>query len=452
MKTIVVACPIATRSGYGAHSREICRALINTNKYDVKIIPLKWGTTPMTALNAANEEDKMLLDRFTSGTLNFKPDIFIQITIPSEFQRIGTYNIGITAGIETTRCKPEWVEGCNKMDVVVVSSKFTKEVFVNSVYDKQIKNSNTGPEKVYVKRPIIVIPEGVDINTYSKNNVIRSKLSTKIDALPEEFLFLCVGHWLDGELGQDRKDIGMLLKTFMESFIRKSKNNKPALVLKTSMAGFSILEKSKIEEKLYAIRNLIHNMGYPGEIPNIHVLYGDLSDTEMNELYNHPKIKAMVSFHKGEGWGKPLLEFTTTGKPVIASGWSGPVDFLNPDYAYLLPGKLTKIHPSAQNEFTVGESEWFTVDYRIAGSILRDVMDRYDDALVKSRKHVKYTKDNFSLKTTEEQLDKLITDIEMLAASEVRLSVPTEKKINLPPLQMKPTEPKQFKLPKIVKE
>jgi len=106
-KIVVIACPVATRSGYGAHSREVCRAIINADKYDVKIIPVRWGSTPQTALDINRPEDKIIIDRYISGTVTFTPDIFIQITIPNEFQPIGRYNIGITAGIETTRCRPE---------------------------------------------------------------------------------------------------------------------------------------------------------------------------------------------------------------------------------------------------------------------------------------------------------------------------------------------------------
>ena len=54
-----------------------------------------------------------------------------------------------------------------------------------------------------------------------------------------------------------------------------------------------------------------------------------MTDEEMNSLYNHPKVKAMVSFTKGEGFGRPLAEFGTTGKPIIASNWSGHLDFLS---------------------------------------------------------------------------------------------------------------------------
>ena len=51
---------------------------------------------------------------------------------------------------------------------------------------------------------------------------------------------------------------------------------------------------------------------------------------EMNSIYNHSKVKAMVSLTKGEGFGRPLLEFSLSQKPLIVSGWSGHMDFLPP--------------------------------------------------------------------------------------------------------------------------
>ena len=55
----------------------------------------------------------------------------------------------------------------------------------------------------------------------------------------------------------------------------------------------------------------------------------------MNELYNHPKVKAMVSMTKGEGYGRPLAEFGLSKKPIIASGWSGQCRFPNSRYILL---------------------------------------------------------------------------------------------------------------------
>lgn len=448
-QVVVIACPVATRSGYGAHSREVCRAIINSDKYDVKIIPVRWGSTPQTALNPLVPEDKIIIDRFISGTVTFTPDIFIQITIPNEFQPIGKYNIGITAGIETTRCRPEWIEGCNKMDVIVATSQFTKDVFMNTAYDK--KEANGRMSKVEITKPIVVISEGLDLEVFS-DRTSKGELTTYInETIPEDFCFLFAGHWLQGDIGQDRKDVGMLVKLFMESFLRKAKRNRPALILKTSMAGFSIIEKTQIEEKLQSIRNMIFNMGWKGTLPNVYVIYGELTDSEMNELYNHPKVMSMVSLHKGEGFGKTLLEFTRTGKPLIASNWSGPVDFLNPNYSYLLPGKIEPVHRSAVNDFIIKESEWFTVDYAIASKVMREVHENYQDALTRCKPHKKYTAENFSFSKMMNEYVNLIENIESVSKSSVTHNRPVEKTLTLPKLKM--VKPDQtLTLPKAIKK
>ena len=73
----------------------------------------------------------------------------------------------------------------------------------------------------------------------------------------------------------------------------------------------------------------------------------------MNALYNHPKIKAMVSFTKAEGFGRPLLEFSSIGKPVISPHYSGQKDFLKQEFICALPGELTPIHSSAKNDYLI---------------------------------------------------------------------------------------------------
>ena len=87
---------------------------------------------------------------------------------------------------------------------------------------------------------------------------------------------------------------------------------------------------------------------------------GFLTDEEMNQLYNHPKIKSMITLTKDDGFGRPLLEFSMTGKPIIASNWSGHKDFLPMDKAIMLGGKLTQVHESAVDDFILKDSKWFT--------------------------------------------------------------------------------------------
>ena len=166
---------------------------------------------------------------------NGLPDIYIQVTVPNEFKRLGKFNIGITAGIETTVAPKDWIDGCNRMDLIISTSKFSKDVLISTVYNENEKNTGKLVKQHRIEKPIKVLFEGVDTEIY--NNRIDTNFNLDIK---EDFAYLFVGHWLKGNIGQDRKDIGMLIKCFVESF--KDEDDKPALVLKTSSANFSVKE------------------------------------------------------------------------------------------------------------------------------------------------------------------------------------------------------------------
>ena len=123
---LVFQAPVGTRSGYGERSRDLVRALIALDKYDIKIVSTRWGDTPM---NALTDNDQDIVSRLLLQSLPSQPDIFMQVSVPNEFQRIGKFNIGVTAGIETDLCDPSWIEGCNRMDLILVSSNHAKNVF-----------------------------------------------------------------------------------------------------------------------------------------------------------------------------------------------------------------------------------------------------------------------------------------------------------------------------------
>ncbi len=271
--------------------------------------------------------------------LERKPEIFLQCTIPTEFQPFGIYNIGVTAGIETTVCPKEWIDGLNRMDLNIVPSKFGKTMFEELILNETNQNNQVISSHKVVK-PIEVLFEGADTDIYKKVNPSNTTLKNELSHIKETFVFLYVGHWLQGGLGRDRKDTGMMVKTFLETF--KNTPKAPALLMKTSGAGFSILDREDILTKIEQLKRTIVGAK---SLPNIYVLHGDLSDDEMNELYNQPKVKAHISFTHGEGYGRPLLEAVFSEKPIIAPNWSGQVDFLSAKYATLLPGALTDVPP-----------------------------------------------------------------------------------------------------------
>ena len=321
---VLVTGPPATRSGYGAHTRDLIHSLIEMDRYDIKINSMRWGNCPMNALNDQNPKDKLIIDRLMKGNnLDRQPEIHIQVSIPTEFNPIGKYNIGCTAGIESTACRAEWVDGLNRMNLNIVPSSFVKTTFEKVQYDKIDEQTKQPVGQLKMERPMEVLFEGADLNIYKKTSEFSPQLVDEMNKIKENFLFLYTGHWLQGGLGKDRKDTGMLVKTFLETF--KNKKNPPALLMKTSGATFSILDRNLILEKINEIKKTISSKS----LPNIYVLHGDLEDEEMNEMYNHPKVKAHVTFTHGEGFGRPLLEACFSEKPIIAPNWSGHIDFLN---------------------------------------------------------------------------------------------------------------------------
>ena len=435
---IVIQGPVATRSGYGNHTRDLATALIVQDKYDIQIISLPWGTTPMNALESDNPEHVEIGKRIAKQNIDRQPDVFIQVSVPNEFQKVGKYNIGITAGIETTAVNHEFIQGANKMDLLVVTSEHSKKGFTDISYDAIDNKTKQKTGVLKLEVPVKVLFEGLDLSMYCKTNVIEPTIVNELKDIKNDFCYLFVGHWLKGDMGQDRKDIGMMIKAFCEAFKKKAAKNRPALILKTSHATFSIKDREAITDKIQQIVSQ-----YGDKMPEIYLLHGDLSDKEMNSLYNHPKVKAMVSFTKGEGFGRPLLEFSITGKPVIASNWSGHVDFLNPDYCVMLPGNLTDVHKSAADKMIMKETKWFTVDYGVAAATLQDVVKNYKTYLSKSRKQTQYVKDNFSLERMSEIFKNIVDEGLKGVPQQVGLKLPKLKKVN--------TEAPKLKLPKLKK-
>lgn len=432
----VVRAPCATRSGYGDMSRDIIRHLIEYGKYDVKVISVNWGETPMNALDPDNPKDKMILDRILTTPLHKQPELFVTITIPTEFEVVGKYNIGITAGIETTIASPQWIDSCNKMDVVFTISEHSKNVFLSSKFGRQGPNGqNVGT--LEIQKPIEVLHNCIDQNIMKKLEYESDVLPSVKDVLkdiPEKFCYLFVGHWLRGDLGEDRKNVGLLIKIFLETFKQVKDVSPPALILKTSGGNFSILDRREIERKIQSIRNTV-SLSDGQILPNVYILHGELTDAEMNSLYNHPKIKAHVSLTKGEGFGRPLLEASVSGKPVIASGWSGHMDFLNSEEAVLVGGELKPIHPSSVwDGILIKESSWFAPDIQQCANAMAVVFMDYEKFRKKANKLGKENSKKFSYqsiqKRTWELLDKYVPEF----PKQVPLMLPKLKKIELPKL------------------
>ena len=383
--TLVFQAPIATRSGYGDHARDLLHSLYKLDKFEIKVISTRWGNTPMDSLNYDNPFHKWIVDSIIPK-VEQKPDIYIQVTVPNEFQPVGHYNIGITAAIETTHSPLDWVHGCNRMDLIIVPSEHSKKSLVDTVYNEADNNTKQLIAQHRIQKPVEILFEGFDEMDFGTEHVAHI---TELDAIKEDFAFLFVGHWLRGDLGEDRKNVGMMIKTFAMAF--KNEKVKPALVLKTSSAGFSVIDRETTIKKIKEV------LGKDYKSVPIYLLHGDLTASEMNGLYEHKKIKAMLNFTKGEGFGRPLLEFSLTGKPILVSNWSGHIDFLKQG-AVLLEGELKPVHESAADQFLLKESQWFNVNISKALVAIKDVYKNYDKYKTASFQLGKQNKQNFNRK------------------------------------------------------
>lgn len=138
----IISSPFDTYSGYGARSRDVIKAIIQSDKYDVKLIPQRWGQTAWGFCKDNPEWAFLYEYALKQPQLPKQPEIWMQITVPNEFQPVGKYNIGVTAGIETTICAPEWIEGINRMNLTLVSSKHSKK-YLKIVNLKNVINKPT---------------------------------------------------------------------------------------------------------------------------------------------------------------------------------------------------------------------------------------------------------------------------------------------------------------------
>lgn len=430
----ILQSPLWTRSGYGDWGLAVAKSLLRYGKFDLKIAPTVWGACSKKNLeNEVNDaEGKELIGRVLQGQLTRQPELFIQMTIPNEFQCPAKFNIGMTAGIETTVPRPEWIEGLNRMQFNIVTSQHAKDVFVGANYNKKLPNGTS--EELKLRTPMEVLFWGANTNTYKKTDAKIADLEEVMKPIPESFAFLFVGQWTAGNMRADRKAIGFLIHTFLETFANMT--NPPCLILKTSGAQLCVMDKYDCITKIHEVTNMVKGKLPNAVLPNIYLLHGELSDEEMNALYNHDKVKVHISFTHGEGFGHPLLLSTLSGKPLLAPHWSGHLDFLNPAHNRFLEGKLTPIPDEAINDWFVKDAQWFDVDYAAAGVKMKSTFFNYEPALAAAEKLRIENAEKFSLQAMDKAFHALLDKYVPTFVMEQPIILPKLKKLNLPKLNL----------------
>ena len=449
-KSVVMCAPFNTRSGYGDHARSLFYSIMDREDIDIKCIDVKWGNTPRNHLRPEVPRHKKLLDTFVKPeTINQQPDVYIDIRIPNEFANPAKFNIGITAGVETDVVSPEFVMGCNKMNLNIVPSNFTAETFGRCNYDQMQDLPNGQKQKtgtIKLEKPMKVLFEGVDTDVYYPlaKHELKSNIVDEVNELiKEEFVYLHVGQLGKGGYGEDRKNITLMVKCFLQAF--SNHPNPPALLLKTNGANFSILDR---EDTLSRLRKQATKFSEVDSLPNVYLIHGDLTVEEMSTLYNHPKIKAMLSCTHGEGYGRPLAEATCCDLPVIASKWSGQMDFLTDSESLFINGFLKEVPKSMiWKPIIVEPSKWFNVQEADVIRKIRLFHKKYKLIAKKAKRLGKKNRREKSLRAMAIEMNKIIDEVLKQIPSQVGLKLPKLQKVG--GTQEKPKA--QIKLPKLKK-
>ena len=235
-KKIVVRGPVLSMSGYGEQTRFAVRALRkHEDKFDIYIIPVGWGHT---GWQHEFDEERSWIDRkiaktaqyMNSGEKSF--DMSLQVTIPNEWEQLAPYNIGYTAGIETTKVSPEWIQKTNLMDKVIVVSNHSKDVLEKTVHEGYIKETN---------QPIVLKSE-VPIETV--NYPIRDFDATELDLeLEHDFNYLTMAQW------GPRKNLVNTIKWWVEENI----DQEVGLVVKTFLRRGTVIDRAHTENKIKSL-------------------------------------------------------------------------------------------------------------------------------------------------------------------------------------------------------
>jgi glycosyltransferase involved in cell wall biosynthesis len=169
--------------------------------------------------------------------------------------------------------------------------------------------------------------------------------------VPEGFLFLFIFDYLSTI--QRKNPVG-LIEAFKRAF---APGEGPRLLIKTINGPLRPLAEEEVMWAAHARED-------------IHVIDRSLTGEEMQGLM--AACDCYVSLHRSEGFGLTLAEAMSIGKPVIATGYSGNVDFMSADNSYLVDYTIVRVGPDC--EIYPAEGEWAEPDVEHAARLMREVL------------------------------------------------------------------------------
>jgi glycosyltransferase involved in cell wall biosynthesis len=282
-------------------------------------------------------------------------------------------NIGMTVW-ETNKLPFEWKNHLNKLDKVIVPCQWNADVFTEAK----------------IKPPVFKLPH---ISQFHGEHS-----SFEMDGIPKDsFVFFNVSVW------ENRKNLNELLEAYFKAF---SGNKDVILILKTSKRDESgpFIKFGNYQKHIKTRTRLnLLRLKYKAFSPKVLLINKEVSTEYMKALYS--RADAYVSLAHAEGWGMGLYECAWYGKPVIATNYSGYLDFLKSDNSYLIDYKLVDVKKNAWESKDLKGHQWASPNLDHAISNMREVYKNWEIAKEKGRILKNYVEHNFSpVKITQDLL------------------------------------------------
>lgn len=350
--------------GMGEHVRMTASALATT--------PISYGVVNFNL--GVQSRQRATLD---GGDLTERADFFINLFHVNADQMLraycylgagffeGCYNVGYWAW-ELEKCPDEWVPVLDMVDEVWAPSRFIQEAF-------QARTSI----------PVKYMPLCVSLPEFERKARAAFGLSTN------RFLFLFVFDFLSYVA---RKNPYASIDAFKRAFPDRS--TAVGLVIKV-MHG---------DERSAGWAEMIHHIN------------GDPRIVVLNITMNRADVLALIeccdcflSLHRSEGFGRGIAEAMHLGKPVVATAYSGNMDFTKRDNSFLVNYQLVPVR-DGEYVFYAGQY-WAQVDLDHAAHCLRRVYFHQSDAKIVAARGQAFVHSNYSAKAIGRIYEQRIMDI-----------------------------------------